>query len=1154
MANVDVMSLSARLTLDTSQYEAALHNAVNAGSNVTSNLSQVSTGMNTAQSSTNELASQMQKASMIGNLMASAIKSATSAIVDFGKESIGAGMTFDSSMSQVAATMGVTVDEVQELRDFAQEMGASTAFSATQAADALNYMALAGYDAEKSMSMLPNVLNLAASGGMDLARASDMITDAQSALGLSMDETTELVNKMAKTASSSNTSVSQLGEAMLQIGGSAKKLKGGTTELTTILGLLADNGMKGAEGGTHLRNMLTSLMSPTKDATAMMEKLGVSLYDSEGNMRSLNDVFIDLRNGMDSLATQAERDQVITSIFNARDMKAAEAMIANVGDRYEELSGKIEDAAGAAQDMANTQLDNLQGDITLFKSAVEGAQIAVSDRLTPSLRKFTQFGSKAVSEVSKGFGRDGLSGAVEALHLTIGKEFGDTAKAIFAVESATKGAIAAFITYKAVVKGMAAVQAIMATVKAIQAATTAQEAFNAVTALNPYAAIIAGVAAVSVALRSYIKAQTDAIDVTVDGNDYMTESQKELLASVQETNQAVKDGLQSSKDRMQQTADDAAETENLYNQLWRLNEMEELSSSQKAKMAAIVEELNGKVEGLNLQFDEQTGKLKNNKDAVDSLMDSYLKEAKVEAARENLVDLMKKQISAEKAYNDANSERNKLIYRRNELYRTQERLQKVLDNHNDYSLDEISNAEYALKEVDKQLESVNNQLGGQNGLNNTFSTASANLREINGEIDDMTDIIGKSADQIIREQEAVKDATASAVELVAVHTNQISSAAQTFYDEVNGIAGVTLSLNGKMVDLSDTTATSIGALLDQYDSLVEKQKSAIESSVSFFGGFDTEESTAFETLWKNLSDTNYALETWATNIENLESRNVSGALIQQLKDMGLGSWAEVNALVNSTDEELQRYSELWGKTEASVASVTDRMVAGQKKTIEDQLAELAGIPGGHIEDFKEAYYSMGIAADDGFAKGVEAKLKEAAKSGSDMAQEAIDDTMTTLDAHSPSRRFEEIGRMVARGFALGMNDEGVMSEISTAARNMANEAIASVREVLDEHSPSKVLRKIGGFFSEGFALGIDDKAGMAEESAMMMANSAAESAYIEPNSGSVNANVQASNILPTGQATINLSVDGQLMASVLAPLLDVISGRNIMLATRGRQL
>lgn len=301
MAENDVMSLTAHLSLDTSAYEAALHAAVTAGQNFASNLGSVSAGLNSAQTAANSngaamnaaaqgaanlnaqaaqaaasadqlgnemhqtaqqtaqlaqqgnnsgnsvqnLGAQMQKAAIIGNLMASAIKSATHAIVDFGKQSIGAGMNFDSSMSQVAATMGVTVDEVQNLRDFAQEMGASTAFSATQAADALNYMALAGYDAEKSMSMLPNVLNLAASGSMDLARASDMITDTQSALGLSMAETTELVNKMAKTASSSNTSVSQLGEAMLTIGGSAKKLSGGTTELATILGILADNGMKG---------------------------------------------------------------------------------------------------------------------------------------------------------------------------------------------------------------------------------------------------------------------------------------------------------------------------------------------------------------------------------------------------------------------------------------------------------------------------------------------------------------------------------------------------------------------------------------------------------------------------------------------------------------------------------------------------------------------------------------------------------------------------------------------------------------------------------------------------------------------------------------------------------------------------------------------
>lgn len=399
----DVLSLWAKLGMDSSGFNSGLNSAK-------SDLSSFGSAMKTGFAT-------------VAKVGAAAFTATTGAAVAFGKSSVDAGKEFDSSMSQVAATMGTTVDQITELRDFAKEMGASTAFSATQAADALNYMALAGYDAEKSMSMLPNVLNLAASGGMELATASDMITDAQSALGLSMEETTELVDKMAKTASSSNTSVAQLGEAMLQIGGTAKKLKGGTTELTTMLGILADNGIKGAEGGTALRNMLNKLISPSKDATEMMEQLGVALYDSEGNMRSLNDVFIDLRDGMETLSTQAERDQVLSTIFNARDLKSAEALLANVGDRYEELSSKINDAAGAAQDMADTQLDNLTGDITLFKSALEGTQIAISDKLTPALRKFTKFGGESLQKLTTAIEKDGLEGAIDKLSEVIDDGF-----------------------------------------------------------------------------------------------------------------------------------------------------------------------------------------------------------------------------------------------------------------------------------------------------------------------------------------------------------------------------------------------------------------------------------------------------------------------------------------------------------------------------------------------------------------------------------------------------------------------------------------------------------------------------------------------------------------------------------------------------------
>lgn len=320
---------------------------------------------------------------------AAAIAVCIAKVVEFTKESIEVGKEFDKAMSQVAATMGVTKDDIQELDAFAQEMGATTAFSATESAQALNYMALAGYDAETSMSMLPNVLNLAASGDMDLARASDMVTDAQSALGLSIEETTTMVDQMAKTASTTNTSVEQLGDAFLTVGGTAKNLKGGTSELAEVLGLLADNGIKGSEGGTALRNMILSLTAPTDTAAETIESLGLAVFDAEGNMRSMPDIMADLNESLDSL-TQEERINAISNIFNKRDLKSVEALLGTTAERYDEVAAAIDDAAGSAQKMADTQLDNLAGDLTLLQSATEGFQISIERFLDPALRSVAQ--------------------------------------------------------------------------------------------------------------------------------------------------------------------------------------------------------------------------------------------------------------------------------------------------------------------------------------------------------------------------------------------------------------------------------------------------------------------------------------------------------------------------------------------------------------------------------------------------------------------------------------------------------------------------------------------------------------------------------------------------------------------------------------------
>lgn len=340
-----------------------------------------------------------------------AIGTATTAITAFGASAVRTGMNFDSAMSQVAATMGKSVDEIQDLRDFAKEMGAKTAFSASQAAEALNFMALDGYDAKKSMQMLPNVLNLAAAGGMELARASDMITDTQSALSLTMEQTTELVDQMAKTASKTNTSVSQLGDAMLTVGGTAKTMKGGTVELAAALGILADNGTKGAEGGTALRNVLMTMSSAKFEKT--FGALGVSAYDSEGKMRELKDVLADM-NAVMSNMTDKEKTQLISKTFNKFDLKNVNALLATSTERWDKLTTEISEASGASEAMAETQLDNLTGNVTKLKSAYEGVQIEISDKLTPTLNDFVKLGTEGLSDITSGLKSSGLQGATTA--------------------------------------------------------------------------------------------------------------------------------------------------------------------------------------------------------------------------------------------------------------------------------------------------------------------------------------------------------------------------------------------------------------------------------------------------------------------------------------------------------------------------------------------------------------------------------------------------------------------------------------------------------------------------------------------------------------------------------------------------------------------
>lgn len=406
---VNVFDLFAKLSLDSSEYEK---------------------GLDKAKSTGEKLGNGLASAAKVG---LAAVTAATTATVGFGASAVKTGIDFDKSMSQVAATMGKSVSEIGELRDFAQQMGATTVFSATQSADALNYMALAGYDVEKSMAMLPNVLNLAAAGSMDLARASDMITDTETAFGMTTQRTTQMVDEMAKAASTGNTSVEQLGDAFLIVGGLAQELNGGMVELSDgttqsvdgiqeleiALTAMANAGVKGSEAGNHMRNMLLKLSDPTDKGVTALENMGVTVFDTEGKMRSLNDIFGDLNTAMTKM-TQEEKIQAISALFNARDIASAEALLNAVSQDWDKIGESILDADGAAKKMAETQLDNLAGDITLLQSAMEGFKISISDALTggsknEGLRAFVTFGANALSRMTEAFKNGGIDNLMTEL-------------------------------------------------------------------------------------------------------------------------------------------------------------------------------------------------------------------------------------------------------------------------------------------------------------------------------------------------------------------------------------------------------------------------------------------------------------------------------------------------------------------------------------------------------------------------------------------------------------------------------------------------------------------------------------------------------------------------------------------------------------------
>ena len=310
---------------------------------------------------------------------------------------------FESSMSQVQATMGITKDATAELNgqvvntmdslgDLAKDMGKSTKFSASEAADAINNMAMAGYDVQTIYDRLPTVLSLASAGNLDLDYATQLVANGMAVMGDRCESAQQMADMMAVTASSAYGSVADFGEGLLVAGGQAS-VCGQTLEDTyTALGMLGNAGMQGSEGGTALRNTLKNLYQPTDTAADALDALGVSASNSDGSLKGMQQLLQELNEAMSGM-TESEKSTTMAEIFDTRTIAAASALLNSAGDEWDQLREKISgasdmyDGQGAAAGMAATQLDNMEGQITILKSSIEGLAISFGEILLPYVKQ-----------------------------------------------------------------------------------------------------------------------------------------------------------------------------------------------------------------------------------------------------------------------------------------------------------------------------------------------------------------------------------------------------------------------------------------------------------------------------------------------------------------------------------------------------------------------------------------------------------------------------------------------------------------------------------------------------------------------------------------------------------------------------------------------
>lgn len=570
----------------------------------------------------------------LGNLAADGIRKAATELKNFTTDVIKTGTEFDAGISKVGAISGASAEDMEKLREKAKEMGAATKFTAAESAEALEYMAMAGWKTEDMLSGISGIMDLAAASGEDLGTTSDIVTDALTAFGLTAADSGHFADVLAAASSNANTNVSMMGETFKYVAPVAGTLNYSIEDMAEAIGLMANSGIKSSQAGTALRSIITRLSTDAGSSSkslgalgTLVEKLGVEFYDTNGKARDFGDVIAETREAWQGL-TDEEQTTYGKKIAGEEAIASWLSLMNAAPADVEKLSAAIKNCDGAASDMSSTMQDNLQGDFVLLDSAVDGMKISLADELEPEMRDIVQYITKKMPDIeddlSKVFkvGSKLVGGAVKTLPVVV-----DTLEPIAPLITAVGVGIGAL--------------------KVAQTAEGWMKGLNAVMSANPAVAVATGILGVSTALFELYK-KYDSIPSYAEGISKMYEGAYENIDNLSKSMKDMKDGF---NERAGDVLNETERTKDLWEELENLADSTgRVKDSDKVRAEYILGELNDALGTEYTMTDNMIDKYKEMESEIDNLIEKKKASLLLDGYSENIPEYQKIQQEAKDNY------------------------------------------------------------------------------------------------------------------------------------------------------------------------------------------------------------------------------------------------------------------------------------------------------------------------------------------------------------------------------------------------------------------------------------------------------------------------------------------------------------------------